>query len=264
MKLIDKAISCCEILGCKKIILNKKNIWFIKKKISHRMYKMAFEIKNENNIEYSNVIIDNTTFFFYYYFKYLKIEHKLELIRNEIINNLPKLPINKKDLFIYIRSGDIFIKPHKYYRQSPLCFYKTILDNYEFRNVYLIAENKNNPVIDHLLYLYPKIIFQKNSLANDLSYLINSYNLVRGGVSTFIFSSILLNHNLKILFEFIFQKNKSLNKIKIKNMYNTANFKHFIMYSSDKYLKEMKIWKNSKPQLDLMINDNCSNSQFFF
>ena len=262
--LIDKAIFSCEILGCRKIILDKNNNWFIKKKISYKKFKMSFEIKNENNIEYSNVILDKTPFFFFYYFKR---EHRLEIIRNEIINNLPKLPIiNKNDLFIYIRSSDIFIKPHKDYIQGPLCFYKTILDNFEFRNVYLIAQDNNNPVIEKLLYLYPKIIFQKNSISIDLSYLINSYNLARGGVSTFLLYSILLNHNLKILFNFKFQKkkNKFLNKINIKSFYSTDSIKHFIMYSSDKYLNEMKVWNNSKLQLDLMVSNNCSNSQFFF
>ena len=130
----------------------------------------------------------------------------------------------------------------------------------------LIAQDNNNPVIEKLLYLYPKIIFQKNSISIDLSYLINSYNLARGGVSTFLLYSILLNHNLKILFNFKFQKkkNKFLNKINIKSFYSTDSIKHFIMYSSDKYLNEMKVWNNSKLQLDLMVSNNCSNSQFFF
>ena len=107
--LIDKAISSCEILGCKKIILNKQNNWFIKKKIPHKKYKMSFEIKNESNIEYSNVIIDKTKFFFYYHFKYFKKEHKLELIRNEIINNLPKFSILIKMIFLFILEVAIYL-----------------------------------------------------------------------------------------------------------------------------------------------------------
>ena len=64
------------------------------------------------------------------------------------MKNLKKISINHNDLYIYIRSGDIFIKPHHKYKQPPLCFYKKVLDNYTFKNIYLIAENKSNPVIN--------------------------------------------------------------------------------------------------------------------
>lgn len=44
---------------------------------------------------------------FFYYHQYINPKHKIEHLRNEIINNVPNIYTNKNDLFIYIRSGDI-------------------------------------------------------------------------------------------------------------------------------------------------------------
>ncbi len=77
---------------------------------------------------------------------------KINFIKNEIINNLPKINISENYLFIHIRSGDAFKnkKPHKDYAQPPLCFYISILQNYKFQKVYILSENNNNPNTEHL------------------------------------------------------------------------------------------------------------------
>ena len=47
-----------------------------------------------------------------------------------------------------------------------------------FQTVYIISENKKNPVIDLLLNNFPEIIFNKNNLKLDMVYLLNAYNIV--------------------------------------------------------------------------------------
>ena len=67
--------------------------------------------------------------------------------------------ISKKDLYIHLRSGDIYKKnAHGKYSQPPLCFYSNILNNFNFGNIYLISNDNNNPIINRLTKKYNNII----------------------------------------------------------------------------------------------------------
>lgn len=132
--------------------MEKNYNWFIRKKIIIKKDRLSIEKKYKNDIIKDVTIIDKTTNFFYYS-KYMKAEYRFDLIKKEIINNLPKVAVNSNQLYIYIRSGDIFIHPNKLYKQPPYCFYKKILDNYIFKKIYLITENFNNPVINEILII---------------------------------------------------------------------------------------------------------------
>ena len=101
------------------------------------------------------------------------------MIKNEIKKNLPKVGINPNDLYIHIRSGDIF-KPslNSDYLQPPLCFYQNIINNFKFRKITIISQNKNNPIIDKILEQYPNIIYHSQNISIDIAYLSNSYNSI--------------------------------------------------------------------------------------
>ena len=262
--LIYKTIFYCQILRCKRIILDKNYNWYIKNYIINKKYKMIIKTLDGNLINRHEIIIDRTTNLYFYY-KYVMPEIRKNILKKEIINNLPKILTNYNDLYIYIRSGDIFIVAHSHYRQPPFCFYKKVLDNNIFRNIYLIAENKNNPVINEILKNFPNVIYNINTLKNDLSYLINAYNIVGGGTSTFLYNVIELNNKSPFLWIFEF-KNDSYNKylkFKVINFYNIIKLKIFLMYASNDYEKIMKFWNNTQIQKDLMINDKCENPFIF-
>ena len=151
--------------------------------------------------------------------------------------------------------------PHKDYSQPPLCFYKKIVTNYKFNNIYIIASDTNNPNINILLKHFPKIIFKKNSIELDISYLSNAFNLV-GAQSTFFFSILQLNTNVKFLWEFDFDRHNEnrtnfldqfLNYIYIPK----KNITLYRMKSSLKYKKGMAIWNCTRNQIDLMLNEDC-------
>ena len=206
------------------------------------------------------LIVDSTTNFFYYKY-YLKQKMRINLLRNEIIKNLPKVLISNRDLYIYIRSGDIFIKPHPKYIQPPLCFYINVLNNFVFRAIYVIAQNKNNPIIDNLLKRYNNVIYLLNTIKVDIAQLIFAYNIVGGATSTFLYNIILLNNNLKFLWDFKMKKSSQNITTKFNiGFYNSNKINHFVMFASDKYINQMNCWKNDKIQLDLMINDKCNNN----
>ena len=73
--------------------------------------------------------------------------------------------------------------------------------NYKFNKVYLIAQDKKSPIIDKILNEYTNVIYKQNGLKEDISYLINAYNIV-ASISSFLVSIIQLNYNLENLFDY--------------------------------------------------------------
>lgn len=269
LTMILKAIFYCQILRCK-IILNKKQCWFIQKNIIDKKIKLIIESKEKNNIKKSNMLID-TSYNLLFYFGYFIPVYRYDLIREEIMNNLPKVNIFKNDLYIYIRSGDIFykFKPSIInYIQPPLCFYKEVLSLVMFREINLIAENTNNPVIKELLNLYPFIKHKKQNLKLDIACLVNAYNIAGGGKSTFFQMILPMNHNLENLWIFLLKirHNKQLTKkikkkkTKIEDLFHKFKKQLFIMYSSKDYYQKMWPFKSTLKQRNLLLNYTCQNS----
>lgn len=253
LKLINNAIFYCEILGCKRLILNKKSNWFIKNRINDKKYKMSIEVGEKNDYINKNIIIDYTGFM-YFYVDIIKPEFKISLLKSEILKNVPYVEVNLNNLYIYLRSGDIFIHPHQLYAQPPLCFYEKIINSFQFKNIIIISKDKNNPIIDALLQRHSNIIYNKNSFKKDLSLLLYSYNLV-GAFSTLIYTIIRFNNNIKVFWEFL------VNIPSIHYIYYDLenNFIIYNMKPSKDYLIKMKNFKADKEQLNLMLNEKCKS-----
>ena len=178
---------------------------------------------------------------------------RLSILREEILNNIPKYVANPNDLYINIRSGDIFVNViNKNYAQPPLCFYQKIINENNFNKIFIISNGHENPVVDELLKLYPKIKYSHDSVLSDISLIVNAYNLVMP-VSTFTSTLIRFNNNLKNIYIYkIFSYN-------LKNINCTIHK----MEASIKYKRLLqKKWKNTKEQLYMMLNEKCSNSKF--
>ena len=112
------------------------------------------------------------------------------------MDNIPKH--NSNHLYIYIRSGDIFMDNiNIVYSQPFLCFHQKIINENNFSDIYIISNRRENPVVDKLIQLYPKKKFIHGSLENDTSIIVYAYNLVIA-TSTFSGTLIKFNNNLKI------------------------------------------------------------------
>ena len=111
---INNAIYYCEILQCKNIILDNKYYWFIKKKIKYKKNKIIIKKGNINNFEGSNLIIDKT-YNLLNLSSFFKIDIKINIIKKEILSNLPKVITNKSEIYIYIKS--------QYYFQKITCIF---------------------------------------------------------------------------------------------------------------------------------------------
>ena len=103
-------------------------------------------------------------------------------------------------------------------------------------------------------------MYIKPNLKYDLSYLINSYNLV-GSISSFLNTIIILNSNLLNFYEYnIYQISQKI----VQHHYDLFEFpKHFTIYRmepSAHYKSSMRFWKNNRSQRKLMIKEKCINS----
>ena len=203
----------------------------LKNKIYYKKYNITIEsINSFNYIEKDSIILDDYFFYFQCNFTNLGKINRFYVFRKEILNNLPKVKINFDDLYIYIRGGDIFSfinKTSLYYVQPPLCFYNIILNQFTFRKVIIISEDKSNPVIPKLLKEYPYIK---------------------------------LNQNLKFLWEYDFYM-LSDRFLHLHHSVCTFSFNYNIykMNVSENYKNLMFPFHNSEKQRKIMIEEKCDN-----
>jgi len=257
---LNNVIFYCEILGCKNIYLSTYYNWYIKNKITFNY--ITIDIKNPDNIDCNSTEFLCITFEMGFCLNQMFIESQIrtDILKNEIKNNLPKVNTDPNDLYIHLRSGDIFVNnPNPSYSQPPLCFYQIILHNFKFNNIYLICENTNNPILDKLLKEFPSIIYKENSLELDFSYLSNAYNII-GSVSSFLLAAIKFNDNLQNYWEYdIYRMSHKFLILHPQIYLENKKFNTYIMKPSLNYRNEMFVWKNNKAQIDLMLKEKCPN-----
>ena len=258
--LLNNLIYYCEILNIKNIYLNSNYKWPISKNVSHGKMNISLISALNINLNKDNIIIFDKKLV--YFQKVFKPEIRINILKTEIKRYLPEIKINKDDLYIHIRGGDIFdykAKGNINYAQPPLCLYIKVITKFKFRNIFILSMDNSNPIIKLLINEFPQIILTHNSIEIDISILLNAFNLI-GSMSSFLTSIIILNENLKNFFEY---DNYSLSQ-KYLHLHHDI-YKYKINYSiykikpSTKYLKEMFPWKNTKEQRKLMINEKCND-----
>ena len=258
--LLNNLLYYCEILNITNIYLNSRKKWPINEKIISKKLNISFTLKKNINFEENNICILDKKFI--YYQRILKPEIRIDILKYEIKKNLPKIIVNPNDLFIHIRSGDIFkYKSNKgmSYAQPPLCFYQSIINLFKFRNIFIISEDKRNPVIDLLIKNYQQIIFTNNSLNLDIALLLKAYNIV-GSISSFFTTLIIINDNIKILWEYDLYRLPEKHLHLHHDIYNyKMKYLLYKMKPSKKYKNLMFPWINSKQQRELMVKEKCGN-----
>jgi hypothetical protein len=190
---INNCIFYCEILGCRKIILNKnqsKRKWLIKNPIYINEIDLTIKLDSNINCQNDEILCLYEISWIIYYPKIILPQVRTNLVKTEILKNLPKVKIQSDSLYIHIRSGDIFTTHiSATYAQPPLCFYEKIINNNKFKNIYIIAKDRENVVIDSLIGKHKNIVYNINNLEYDISLLSHAYKLVLS-VSSFSLSSV--------------------------------------------------------------------------
>jgi hypothetical protein len=252
---INNILYYCEILGCNNIYLNPRINWYIKNEIVTEIFNISLN-SNVNCKDSTTLCASLIQKNFWFYIITVRPEIRINILKNEMKRNLPQLKIDKDDLYIHIRVNKLNVN----YGQPPLCFYETIINNFKFKNIYLISGIKSSSLIEKLLNEYPNIIFRINSKEVDISYLANAYNLV-GSISSFFEVSVKMNDNLKKLFEY--DISKSLCKILFLHYdfyYVKRKYSIYKMNPSIDYRNKMYVFKMSKEQDQYMIEEKCTNN----
>ena len=261
--LLNNLFYYCEILNISNIYLNSNQDWPISENITSNMFNISFV--NKKNINLNDRSITSFHKNYIYYQRIIKPEIRIDKFKFEIKRNLPKVIINKKDLFIHIRSGDIFkYKSNKSinYAQPPLCFYESILNKFKFRQIFIITQNNLNPITDLLVKKFQRIIVTNNSLKEDVSLLMNAYNVV-GSISSFYTTIIIFNDNLIKIWEYDLYRLPEKYFHLHRDFYNyEIKYSLYKMIPSKKYKTMMFPWRNTKEQRDFMINEKCTSFKF--
>ena len=175
---LNNIIFYSEILGIKNIYLNDAfNNWYIKNKIITNKLNISLANKNQINCNSEDTFCGHIYFDFFFPVVFKPTARSI-ILKDEIKRNIPIINTNKHDLYIYIRTGDVFEKTGNSYSPSPYCFYQKILKQFSFENIYLVSMDDKSPIIAKLLSDYPKIIHQFHSLDYDFSTIMNAHNLV--------------------------------------------------------------------------------------
>ena len=257
---LNKLMFYCEIVRCKKIILDKAIYWFINSEIKANNITICADNKYKYFNSTLNLLYLDTNNIYNYFFK-IRPEIRINYLKSEIIKNLPKVNISNDSLFVHFRSDDIFtVNQNRWYAQPPLCFYESILNNFKFNNIYIISKDKNNPIIEKLIKYYSNIKYLKNHLKKDISYLINAFNIV-ASISSFLISIIQLNSNVNNLWDYNIYK--VIEKIRHfhYDLYNYPEHKFTIyrMEPSINYKKIMYIWRYKRKTKKLIMKEKCDD-----
>ena len=264
MIMVNTIMYYCELFGINNIYFDSSYNWYIKNNINTDKFNISIISKAKINCNDNNIVCFSLSsmsfFFFLYYPSFIKPQIRINLLKNEIKKNLPNVTIESNDIIIHIRSGGIFKTFHPFYSQPPLCFYKSILKNFTFKKIFLIAIGKENPTINHLIKEFPNIIYKNNSLQKDISYLINAYNLV-GSVSSLLMTTIILNDNLINYWEYdIYRRSEKFCHLNLEYYNFPRKFKIYQMKPSENYKNEMFVWSNDSQKFRLMIEEKCTNN----
>lgn len=258
---INNAIFYCEVVRCKNIILNPTNLrrrWLLSKKTY--IEKLNITIIQDSNVDCNN---SNILCFFqipYNIFipKVVIPEVRIFLVKNEILNNLPKVDIDPNALYIHVRGGEVFKgRIPNYYSQPPLCYYEKIINKIKFKNIYIISMDTSNIIIDALLRKYNNIEHNINSFEYDISLLAHAFNIVIS-VSSFSISAIKLNDNLKELWEYdLFRLSEKFVFLHHHFYKYNINYTIHTMKPSNLYASKMFYYQRTPEQIRLMMEDDC-------
>jgi hypothetical protein len=205
----------------------------------------------------NDILIDTEGENFFYFNNILKFGNEwkinfkknfnktISIIRDLFIIKYQELQkLDDNTLTIHIRSGDLFsASPHSEYIIPPLSYYINIINNSNYDNIYLLAEDTKNPIINILLKIYPNIKFKISTLEEDVKMIMRSINIV-SSFGTFVPSLLLLTNYTKKIYTPSY----------IKNNFTDYYINNIESIDLNNYKDKIGKWKNSSEQREILVN----------
>ena len=129
---------------------------------------------------------------------------------------------------------------------------------FNFSNIYIISNGKENPVVNELLKSYNNIKYFHGTIEEDAGIILSAKNLVLP-CSSFTAELVKLSDNIQNLFEFnIMNPNDSKSWHYQDRHLRPLKFNRIIMNPTKEYIQIMKPWKKKPKQYSQMINEKCN------
>lgn len=221
--------------------------------------KLTYDFRSDNNdncgevIEHEKLFLTRDLFDKSLFFD--KNNECLKYIHDLIKKQKPYTDIYDDTLVLNIRGGsDIFRKKrvNSKYIQPPLSFYKSIIKNYDGKDVLIVTDSiRFNPVIRKLIRWNPKIRVCDGNTTSQVNVILNVKHLVTAR-STFSLILSRLSKNLKTIYIW-WEDSKLWNDFEPSNDNCLSEDVEIIKYYSNDYIKSGE-WLASKSQLKEMVN----------
>lgn len=134
--------------------------------------------------------------------------------------------------------------------QNNLFYYIKEIDKCKYENIYIICEDRKNPVVNELLKLYKNAVYEKNTLENDIRIILGTTNIIFS-VGSFIPSLMLLSNNIKYIYGFP-SADQALQDI-YKTLLPLKKTNMVCFDELGEYYKVMKPWKNTIVQRNYIL-----------
>lgn len=158
-------------------------------------------------------------------------------------------PLDDDTLVIHIRSGDIFAHEHNPphdYVPNPLCYYLTLIEEYE--KVIVVTEpDEYNPIVDELRK-NDKVTIQSKSVGEDFATLMRAKNIASSGTGTFAVAAALCSSEVKKFYCTDLYLDEHLNP---EMLMSTNDIEVHMMELKD-YI-QLKTWKNDQDQRKFIL-----------
>ena len=171
---------------------------------------------------------------------------------SEVLKGIPHVNTSDDELYIHIRSGDIFShNPCPYYGQPPLCFYESIIKKWGFKKIFILTDSAGNPVIEPLRVKYGAKMMMID-LETTIGYILSARNLVVS-FGTFVPALLRLIPD---------DPSKRIFRYSNRFWYCTDIWKKMVYLEPSKNYVDKILsvnWANTKEQREMMINEKCDD-----
>ena len=238
-----RSLTYSDLFGYKRLIIPYNFLFF----------KRNFDV-NGISVEIANNDTDYSKFLFGHYY-HPAYNAKTELsfkyfdyFRDEFLRSFPNMSLDPNDLYMHLRSGDIYFQDdHPNYGQPPINFYFDVMKYKKWNNIYLLSDGFN-PMYN-LLINSGAIHYSNYSFYDVIAIAVNCYNLAFGK-TTFMISLSFLAKRFNNLFTF--------------NLPTYRMKPHLNCDPDDEYVnKIVNNWTNTADKISVLFSSKCRKWEYF-